>query len=109
MARPINKQGFRPVVVDNVRYRWRSDYHNRTADIEVHLESPSSVRGQRLCANLKCNLPSAIVTARLVSAIIASALAEGWQPNQVAPDYVAHVVNIQNDGSIAINRVVSNQ
>jgi hypothetical protein len=104
MARPTNKQRFRPITVDGIRYLWRCADYNRTADIEVQLESESSARGQRLCANLKCGRPQRIITSRLVSTIILAAIADGWRPNDVALDYCTDVVSIGSEGQVALNR-----
>ncbi|MDB5335302.1 MAG: hypothetical protein JWN70_921 [Planctomycetaceae bacterium] len=104
MARPTNKQGFRPITVDNIRYLWRCGDHNRTADIEVQLASTSSARRQRLCANLKCERPQRIITSRIVSAIILAAIADGWRPNDVALDYCTDIVRVGPEGQVALNR-----
>jgi hypothetical protein len=91
MARPNKKQGFRPIIVDGVRYRWRYVDFNRTADLEVYLETESSARGQRLCVNFDCNaewrgrVPP--FTPRNVAIAIRAAIARGWRPLAETGDF----------------------
>jgi hypothetical protein len=92
MARPKRKQGFRPVVVDGIRYRWRFDEPNRTADLEIYLESESSARGQRLCVNFRNDgtplhgTPFPL-TGRAAATAIRMALERGWQPRTATGDF----------------------
>jgi hypothetical protein len=85
-GRPKNNRGFRPIVVDEVRYRWRFGEFNRTADLEVYLETDTSARGQRLCSDRRVGMPMQ-TTGKVVAQIIREALAAGWRPNEVGGDF----------------------
>jgi hypothetical protein len=105
MARPQKKHGFRPISVDGVSYFWRVEDHNKTADLEVHLASESSRRGQRLCVYFAEPIPivdethfiqlesfPVPVTAKIVSEIIRDALRQGWCPQHAGRDFVLKLV-----------------
>lgn len=102
MARPEKKRGFRPIVVDGVNYRWRIDGGNLTADLEVH-QRQTDIRGQRLCVNLTCHVPSPF-TGRIVSEIIREAMKEGWRPSHVDSDCLLDVVEVFDDSRVRLAR-----
>ena len=92
MARSSRKQGFRPITVDGAQYRWRCD-DNRTADLEIHLETESSARS-RLCVNFECPTLPLPITGRIVSAVIREAITVGWNPQNVVGDYSVDLVEV---------------